>query len=362
MISDRLLKLVRCPECHGRLTGGIDQLRCQDCEHTYGTSERDFLVLSPDAEFAQTTKFLDEHFHSDGRDEVVSPPLLSAGVRQRMLVKFLGITPEDTVADLGCGSGRFAVWNRSAAAQLVGVDAGTFFAAEARQGVDLVVGDLRQLPLADDSVTKAYTVDVLEHLSREGLERMLGEAARVLAPGGALFVYTHVRQRSVLAPIFALISRLAAFAERTGLANLDLERLRPTDHLNPLGDRADLEQVAAAAGFRVARFRWYSPIVSRITEGILVPVAAQALARRVTRRSGNDAATPPDLAARRAARLDAKRRLAAAGPVYQVLRALTWIAMADVTLLGRVPSGPFFALLVREGTLPDGARRKHEAE
>ena len=278
-----------------------------------------------------------------------------------MLVKFLGITPEDTVADLGCGSGRFAVWNRRDAAQLVGIDAGTFFAVEARQGIDLVVGDLRQLPLADDSVTKAYTVDVLEHLSREGLERMLGEAARVLVPGGALFVYTHVQQRSVLAPVFALLSKLAAFAERAGLANLDLERLRSTDHLNPLGDRNDLEQVAAAAGFRVARFRWYSPIVSRITEGILIPIAAQALARRIARRGGNTAAAP-DLAARRAARLDAKRRLAAAGPVYRVLRALTWMAMADVTLLGWIPSGPFFALLVRDDTSPVGTRRKHEAE
>ena len=35
--------------------------------------------------------------------------------------------------------------------------------------VDLVVGELRKLPFADGSVTKAYTIDVLEHLSPEGL-------------------------------------------------------------------------------------------------------------------------------------------------------------------------------------------------
>ena len=361
MISDRLLQLVRCPDCRGRLVGDPEQIHCKECGHSYLTQERDFLVLLPDTEFRQTTKFLDDNFHSDGRDEVVSPPLLSAGVRQRMLVKFLAITPEDTVADLGCGSGRFAVWNDASAAQLVGIDAGTFFAAEARQDVDLVVGDLRQLPLAGDSVTKAYTIDVLEHLSREDLLKMLREVARVLVPGGALFVYTHVRQRSVLAPIFTLISTLAALVERAGFSNLDLERLRPTDHLNPLTSREDLEQVAAATGFRVARFRWYSPIISRITEGILVPVAAQILARRIARKAVNDTGTSRDLAARRAARLDAKRRIAAAGPAYRVLRLLTWLAMVDVTLLGWIPSGPFFALLVHDEAQQDCDRTQHDA-
>ncbi len=88
-------------------------------------------------------------------------------------------------------------------AHVVGIDTGTFFAAEARSGVDLVVGELRKLPFADGSVTKAYTIDVLEHLSPEGLRVTLAEMARVLAPGGSLFVYTHVRQQSLLAPAAA---------------------------------------------------------------------------------------------------------------------------------------------------------------
>ena len=155
-----------------------------------------FSRAAPSDAFNETTKFLDESFHSDGRDETVSPPLLSAAVRNTMLRRFLEMRPEDVVLDLGCGSGRFCVWSAETGAHLVGADTGTFFAREALSTVDLVVGELRKLPFADGSVTKAYTIDVLEHLSPDGLTATLNEVARVLQPGGALFVYTHVRQRS----------------------------------------------------------------------------------------------------------------------------------------------------------------------
>ena len=65
--------------------------------------------------------------------------------------------------------------------------------------MDLVLGDLRRLPFADGVFTKAYALDVFEHLSREALADVLREASRVLAPGGRLFVYSHVRKNSPLA-------------------------------------------------------------------------------------------------------------------------------------------------------------------
>jgi SAM-dependent methyltransferase len=299
----------------------------------------DFLVLRPDAAFGETTKFLEDSFHADGRDETVSPPLLSAAVRNTMLREFLAMRPDDVVLDLGCGSGRFCVWSLDSGAHVVGVDTGTFFAREARSSVDLVVGDLRQLPFADDSVTKAYTIDVLEHLSPDGLAVTLAEAARLLKRGGALFVYTHVRQRSVLAPVLNLVAWMASSLERIGLADLTIEKLRKTDHLNPLMSRAHLDEVAQAAGFTVERFRYYTPIMTRIAESIVVPVAAHMAARRRSRASAVDAA------ALRAARLSAKATLAKRGFMFRVLQLMTWMVMLDVRLLGRMRSGPFFALL-----------------
>ena len=59
-----------------------------------------------------------------------------------------------------------------------------------------MLGDLRRLPFPDGAFDKAWSLDVFEHLSIDALEAMLREADRVLAPGGALFVYTHVRKNS----------------------------------------------------------------------------------------------------------------------------------------------------------------------
>ena len=43
--------------------------------------------------------------------QTVSPPLLSAAIRNDMLRKMLRLTSADRVVDLGCGSGRALVWN-----------------------------------------------------------------------------------------------------------------------------------------------------------------------------------------------------------------------------------------------------------
>ena len=85
------------------------------------------------------------------------------------------------------------------------------------RGIDLLLADLRKLPFADDTFTKAYSLDVLEHLSPEALRGMLREAARVLAPGGALFVYSHVRQNAPIAAGLRWINGLARTLERVGL-------------------------------------------------------------------------------------------------------------------------------------------------
>jgi hypothetical protein len=50
----------------------------------------------------------------------------------------------------------------------------------------------------------------------------------------------------------------------------------------------------------------------------------------------------------KAARAAAKDRLSRRGPLYLALRAVTWLMKIDILLFGRVRSGPFFALLVKE--------------
>lgn len=347
MTSDRLLSIVCCPDCRGELvpaSAGGGALACARCGRAFPRPTRPYLDLRPIEAFAETTKYVDEALHADARHETVSPPLLSAAIRNDMLRAFLAPGPDDRVVDLGCGSGRALVWNQDRGSYLVGVDVSPFFAQEALAGVDLIIADLRRLPFRDGAFTKAFSLDVAEHLSRDSLIAVLAEACRVLAPGGSLFLYTHVRRGSPLAFWMRGVNRVARWLDRVGLADLRQEKLRKSDHINPLADIPDLEQVVGLAGFRVARIRYYTPIIGSVVENILLRVAEGFMARRASR-TRPSTASGDAFGGLRAARLDAKRRIAQGGTTYWGLQGLTWLMKLDVVLLGRFRSGPFFALL-----------------
>jgi SAM-dependent methyltransferase len=353
MISERLLSIVRCPACRGGLKRELSPVivRCTACGAEYPQADEAFLDLRPREQFEEQTKYLDVSLHADARHERVSPPLLGSKIRNDMLRRFLQPSAGDHVVDLGCGSGRALLWNRDWGAPAVGVDIAPFFSEDARQAVDLLLADLRRLPFGDGAFTRAYSLDVLEHLSPAALRAMLAEANRVLRPGGKLFVYSHVRKNAPIAAGLRWINRAARTLERMGLIDMRQERLRKSDHLNPLRDVPELEQVVNEAGFRIVRITYYTPIVGGFVENIMMRMAERAMTRRAARRaSGVEAqATNRDEAAIREARRWAKERINHKGPTYGALRILSAAMKLDVVLFGRIQSGPFFALLEKTG-------------
>jgi SAM-dependent methyltransferase len=307
--------------------------------------------MRPREQFVEQTKYLDEALHVDARHKRVSPPLLGSKIRNDMLRKFLSPRPGELVIDLGCGSGRALLWNRDFGAAMTGIDISPFFSQEARRDIDLLLGDLRKLPFADNTFDKAWSLDVLEHLSPDALQGMLAEANRVLKPGGAFFVYTHVRKNAPIAAGLKWINRLAKQLEHWDLIDLRQEHLRKSDHLNPLRDIPHLESVAAETGFRIARIRYYTPIVGGFVENIMMRMAERAMARRAARRltaSGTASSSDVDAAAVREARTAAKERIATSPTTYAALRALSLAMKLDLLLFGRIESGPFFALMVKD--------------
>jgi SAM-dependent methyltransferase len=360
VISDRLLRLVRCPACHSALAGDPSSLHCVSCGLMYASESKDFLDLRPHEAFVERTKYLDEALHADARYDRVSPALLGSKIRNDMLRAFLAPSPNDLVVDLGCGSGRAILWNSDWQAQVVGIDISPFFAQEARAGVDLLLGDLRRLPFADGTFTRAYSLDVLEHLSPAALGAMLREAARVLAPGGQLFVYTHVRRNAAIARGLRAINGLVHWLERKGRIDARQERLRKSDHLNPLADIPELRRVVADAGFRIRKIRYYTPIIGGFVENVIIRLAEKRLADRARGAAGagrTGGARAEDVAgasagmtdeeALKAARAEGKERVAKSATTRAVLRALTAAMKLDLLLFGRIESGPFFALLER---------------
>ena len=352
MISARLLTLVRCPDCRGAFSASGDALICATCGHRAARGPG-HLDLRPSASFTEQTKYLDEALHGDARHETVSPPLLQAGVRQWMLRRFLKPGPGELIVDLGCGSGRSVVWNHESGAALVGIDVAPYFASEALAQGDLVLGDLRRLPFADGAFPKGYALDVFEHLSPQALAEVLAEIARVTAPGGHIFVYSHVRKNSWLAGGLKGVNALARGLEQVGLVDLRQERLRKSDHLNPLADIPDLERTVGRAGFRIARIRYYTPLIGAFIENIAMRMAERAMGAWASRASASSGAGAQDIDRERTeqarlARTSAKRTLAAKGSLYRLLQLTTALMTLDVWLFGRVRTGPFFVLLERD--------------
>jgi len=356
MISNRLITLVRCPDCRGSLSAS--DLRCQGCGRVYDAPNGEYLDLRPADRFAEQTKYLDEALHADARHERVSPPLLGSKIRNDMLREFLRPAPGDLIVDLGCGSGRALVWNQDLGAEAVGIDISPFFSEDARRAMPLMLGDLRRLPFADGTFTKAWSLDVLEHLSPDALREMLREANRILAPGGVLFVYTHVRRNAPIAVGLRWINKLARGLERAGLIDMRQERLRKSDHLNPLVDVPDLERVARDCGFRIGRITFYTPIVGGFVENILMRMAERMMAKRAARRLSSLSTADPDVDARaiREARTAAKAQIAKSPTTYTILRGLSWTMKLDLLLFGRITSGPFFALLEKNDVAGRGPR------
>jgi SAM-dependent methyltransferase len=132
-----------------------------------------------------------------------------------------------TVLDLGCGTGRHALWLAAAGARVTAVDFSEGMLAEARrkpgaEAVRFLAHDLHDpLPLPDGAFDLVVSGLVLEHL--RDLGGFFREARRVLRPGGRAVV-------SAMHPAMFLRGSQARFTDpATG------EVVRPGSLPHPLG-------------------------------------------------------------------------------------------------------------------------------
>jgi SAM-dependent methyltransferase/uncharacterized protein YbaR (Trm112 family) len=96
----------------------------------------------------------------------------------------------ERLLDIGCNWGRWSIAAAKKGYRPIGLDPSLDAVLAARRvskqlGVktDLVVGDSRFLPFADDSFDIVFSYSVLQHLSKDNVRLSLEEAARVLKPG-----------------------------------------------------------------------------------------------------------------------------------------------------------------------------------
>jgi 2-polyprenyl-6-hydroxyphenyl methylase/3-demethylubiquinone-9 3-methyltransferase len=109
--------------------------------------------------------------------------------------------PGALLVDLGCGAGLLAPHLAGKGYRHVGVDLSrTALPQAAAHGVTPVRGDVGRVPLADEVADVVCAGEILEHVP--DLPRVVGEACRILRPGGVLVLDTIARTR--LADVLAV--------------------------------------------------------------------------------------------------------------------------------------------------------------
>ena len=162
--------------------------------------------------------------------------------------KALGDVGDLAVLDLGCGTGRHALWLGAAGANVTAVDFSEGMLNEARRklgasAVRFLVHDLHlPLPFEAAAFDRLVSGLVLEHLNDLGF--VFGEARRVLKPGGRAVV-------SAMHPAMFLKGAQARFTDPASG-----EKIQPGSVPHSIGD---FVMAAVAAGFRLEAIGEYAP-------------------------------------------------------------------------------------------------------
>ncbi len=344
MISPWLLSVLRCPDCvhkhphdaSAMLTRDGNALVCPTCHARYHL-HADYVDMRPRAALVgKETIYNDPSVDLD--DPVIRAPVLSAGVRQRVLQLLLCPVKADRLLEIGCGNGKFAVWNQGTVRHMVGLDPAARFAAKARATIDLVQGDARALPFAPGTFTGAYSIDVFEHLDHNAVRAHLRETCRTLTPTGRYFCFSNTRERSWLNRLIDPGRCAAEALHRAGLVDRTRDHLRKGDHVKAV-ETTD----ALAARIRRSRSRCAGDLVFEPPHRHLCgdPRLRDGRTRLTRRRPDNHAAAESAPITGN----DPAGHVPGTQPVVRIaLRLATSLLMADVSFFRAVRTGPFFLL------------------
>lgn len=206
-------------------------------------------VLAPEV-MAFYTETIDESVRltssADGALELIRT--------QEILRRHLPPAPAG-VLDVGGGPGIHAQWLAEAGYTVHIVDPVPRHVAQAPPGVTAEVGDARKLSAADDSQDVVLLLGPLYHLlERKERDRAIGEALRVVKPGGLLAA--------------AAIGRYASLFEHVATTLLDVERVHDAVFDILRTGRHD----PGRKGFTAAYFHTAESLAEELTEAGVVGV------------------------------------------------------------------------------------------
>ncbi|GAB4192986.1 MAG: class I SAM-dependent methyltransferase [Roseiflexaceae bacterium] len=348
MIPKSLYRLLQCPTCGSRsLVVTEAGVHCGVCRNDYPHHDGYIDLMPRGVEFDYVSKYVseEEELAEELDYRELAPPLLAAGVRNRALVRLLGLNRRDVALDNGCGTAKFAAWNADKVGLMVGSDPATLFADAAVEQVALAKADSRRLPFADNSFDKSFSIDVLEHFPREVIDAYLAETARVLRPGGRFLAFSNTRDPSTLQPLVNLSRALGRVFVRAGLYDFQREARRKSDHVKALATWEDVLDAMRQAGLEPVKVVFWNSVFTSFVEHVLMKLGEALLGRQRSKSSG--AAQPVAEGTDREirARQRIRTRLERRGPIYYALMAVTLLMELDLWLFGNLRSGSYFIVV-----------------
>ncbi len=336
MFADHLLPLLCCPTDHAALELRADVLVCMQCATQYAIRDG-YAELLPRAEFEHTTQYAenDGGHILDYRD--FGQPLLSAQVKNNLLNEFMRFEKNDVVLDLGCGNGKFAYWNSEKVGTMLAADLAPWFADRARAELPLLRSDLRALPIRDETLDKVFSIDVLEHLTREDIARVLKETRRVLKPRGRFFIFSNTREKQTLAPLMKPQQAVTRWLTQRGSVDFTRDAWRKADHVKAIRTYEELRDVFQQNGFVVKRVAFWNGVLQGWIENVFMKLGEGYLSRKTR---GQD-----KLEQQVSARANVRAAMKNRNKYIVPLEIASKVMQLDITLFGGLRAGPYFLLV-----------------
>src|SRR5579872_535081 len=130
----------------------------------------------------------------------IQEPMANSGYEQA--IKLLNLTGDETILDVGCGTGGFCVKVQPKVRFLTGFDGTVELVEEARRRLPaypFLVGEMEDLPLPDEAYDIVTAFNSLQYATT--ISNALAEIRRVLKPGGRLVAMIWANQEDCQAAI-----------------------------------------------------------------------------------------------------------------------------------------------------------------
>ncbi|GAA4902803.1 ubiquinone/menaquinone biosynthesis C-methylase UbiE [Stackebrandtia albiflava] len=246
----------------GSLYGAMNRLRAKgliEPAEPHGRRNPVRLTTAGQAELRRGVAAMSQVFEAvtpDRVDYLDRAARSSAGHSYKPLLRdALDIRGGHTVLDLGCGPGTDLAAMAVPGARVIGLDNDPVMTATAtertRPPVEVVRGDVHDLPFGDATIDRVRTDRVLQHVADPA--RVLAEARRVLRPGGRLVMAEpDWHTLAVDHPVATISAAYTRFITERVVRNAGIGRA--------------LARLAADAGFTVPHVVPVTPVFREVVE------------------------------------------------------------------------------------------------